>query len=720
MRQHLNLLLLLLLLAATARAQTFTPDWESLDARPTPAWWTDAKFGIFIHWGVYSVPAYTKKGSYAEWYQHSLENNTNSGLVRQFHQNNYGARTYYDLADDFHADLFNPDDWAKLFERSGARYVVLTSKHHDGYCLWPSIHANRTWGFPWNSVERGPRRDLIGELFTSLNRTKVKPGLYFSLYEWFNPLWKADPKRFAQDHTMPQLYDLVQRYEPWVVWSDGDWDALPETWESPQFLAWLYNQSSVRSRVVVNDRWGSGVRFKHGGIYTPEYQPELEFENHDWEESRGMGYSYGYNRAEDAEDYNSSQSLVLHLCDKVSRGGNFLLDIGPDAHGQIPPIMQERLLDIGRWLDVNGEAIYNTRRWRSTNQWSAGRRDLKPELIDGWKTGGDLLLKQTVEPPAGFARIEHFYTYNPANNTLYAILTQYPTDRKVTLRGISIPPGSEVTLLGSTDKLRRENIGANTILFLPEYNPSKMKTPQAFVLKISNFGAFTPKPEIRLSYDPKTMQPTVTLHHKQSDAVIRYTTDGSEPSSVSPIYSAPLQPKLEVNIKAKAFSAGKLESNTQEQTVKTYPFMPAMSLFQAPKPGLQMMEKAVAEYKCSAIEKGRTTQQSLVRNFELPPACNGNKCAVLWRGYINIPETGGYQFWTESDDGSMLYIDGVPVVDNEGDHGMESKTGFAYLAQGQHQIQLRYYDAGGGYGLKVHFAPVGKQKMPIPESWLGN
>ncbi|MBP6827653.1 MAG: alpha-L-fucosidase, partial [Saprospiraceae bacterium] len=128
-----------LLLSVAVFSQTaYSPDWSSLDKRPTPDWWLDAKFGIFIHWGVYSVPAYTTLGNYAEWYQNSLESNAHNGKVRDFHRKNFGERTYYDLADDFHAELFNPDEWAKLFEQAGAKYVVLTSKHHDGFCLWPS------------------------------------------------------------------------------------------------------------------------------------------------------------------------------------------------------------------------------------------------------------------------------------------------------------------------------------------------------------------------------------------------------------------------------------------------------------------------------------------------------------------------------------------------------------------------------------------------------
>ncbi len=117
-------------------AQTYQPNWESLDKRPTPQWFKDSKFGIFIHWGVYSVPGWSTKGNYAEWYQQGLQ--TTDTARQKFHKAKFGNRTYYDLANDFKAELFNPDDWAKLFERSGAKYIVLTSKHHDGFTLWPN------------------------------------------------------------------------------------------------------------------------------------------------------------------------------------------------------------------------------------------------------------------------------------------------------------------------------------------------------------------------------------------------------------------------------------------------------------------------------------------------------------------------------------------------------------------------------------------------------
>ncbi|MGC4101742.1 alpha-L-fucosidase [Ferruginibacter sp.] len=415
------------LYAVSATAQTYQPTWESLDKRPTPTWYTDAKFGIFIHWGVYSVPGWSSKGQYAEWYQNGLQGGDTAR--QRFHKEKFGNRTYYDLANDFKAELFKPDEWAKLFEQSGAKYIVLTSKHHDGFTLWPSKEADRDWGFKWNAVDVGPKRDLIADLFTAVRKTSVHAGMYFSLYEWFNPLWKKDKAKFATDHVWPQMKDLINNYQPDVFWTDGDWEAADSVWKSKEFLTWLYNESPVKNKIIVNDRWGAGLRFKHGGIYTPEYQPDLDFEDHAWEESRGMGYSYGYNREEDAWDYNSTQSLVLQLVDKVSRGGNFLLDIGPDEHGKIPPIMQERLLQIGDWLKINGEAIYNTTRWKIHSQWSAGNREYK-------NRSGDMLLKITIDPDPGYAVKEVFYTYNSNTNSLYAIFPRYPSDQKLVLKDI--------------------------------------------------------------------------------------------------------------------------------------------------------------------------------------------------------------------------------------------------------------------------------------------
>jgi len=304
--------------------------------------------------------------------------------------------------------------------------------------------------------------------------------MYYSLYEWFNPLWLKNKDLYTTSHVWPQMKELINTYQPDVFWTDGDWDTTDTVWRSTSFLSWLYNESPVKDKIVTFDRWGSGIRFNHGGVYTPEYQPELSFKDHPWEESRGMGSSYGYNRAEDAWDYNSTQSLLLQLIDKVSRGGNFLLDIGPDEHGKIPPIMQERLLQMGEWLKVNGEAIYDTKQWKVASQWSAGRTDYKP------KNGhGDLLLKLTIEPDSGYAVKEVFYTYNDQRKSLYALLPQYPVNKKIVLKDLKLSPTNKVTLLQTQQNLNWKQLGANVEVQLPEFNPAKMKTGEAYVLKIA-------------------------------------------------------------------------------------------------------------------------------------------------------------------------------------------------------------------------------------------
>jgi len=243
-----------LLSACLAAAEPYQAQWESLDKRPTPSWFQDAKFGIFMHWGVYSVPAWGEKTKYAEWYWNSL--NTKGSPTEEFHNRVYGSDfPYFQFADRFRPHLFDPEQWADLFVRSGARYVVLTSKHHDGYCLWPSKEANTSWGRPWNAVDTAPGRDLLGELTAAVNkRHELKMGFYYSLYEWYNPLYRQDVGKYVDQHMLPQMYELVNKYKPYLFWTDGEWDHPSSTWKSEQFLAWLYNESPVKDVVAVNDR----------------------------------------------------------------------------------------------------------------------------------------------------------------------------------------------------------------------------------------------------------------------------------------------------------------------------------------------------------------------------------------------------------------------------------------------------------------------------------
>ncbi|MDR2863021.1 MAG: alpha-L-fucosidase [Puniceicoccales bacterium] len=469
-------------LAPVAQAAApYDANWASLDKRPLPGWFQDAKFGIFIHWGPYSVPAWAKRGTYAESYWNRLGKDA---AATAFHKKNYGENfSYMDFAPRFTAELFDAKEWAALFKRAGARYVVPTSKHHDGFALWPSEHASSAYGRPWNAVETGPKRDLLGELAAATRAQGLKFGFYISLHEWFHPLWK-DPKarkRFVNEHYIPQFKDVVTRYQPSLIFGDGEWDMPSKDWKSEELLAWLYNESPSKEDVVVNDRWGKETRHRHGGYYTTEYGAGLQDGAHAWEENRGIAYSFGLNRAERIGDYKTSRELVLVLADLVSRGGNLLLNIGPAADGTIPPIMEERLLDIGAWLDVNGEAIYGTRPAGRPCQWTEGKRP--KQQYSHYKAKYNLLDTVGQKPKGGNAVKQVFYTQK--GSTLYAICAGWP-EAQLILRDVDAGDSATVTLLGSPGELSYTRDGAALKIKTPAFGPDDAPCKYAYTFKITN------------------------------------------------------------------------------------------------------------------------------------------------------------------------------------------------------------------------------------------
>ncbi len=479
-------------LRAGAQPRRYRADWASLDTRPMPPWYTDAKFGIFIHWGVYSVPSFAPvnvkdQTPYAEWYWHSLTEgkkaNASTGdgaLTWGFHKRVYGPDfPYFDFARMFRAELFDPDRWADVFSRSGARYVALTSKHHEGFTLWRSAEANRAWGRPWNSVDIGPKRDLVMELSEAGRRKGLRMGIYYSLYEWYNPLWLSDRKRYVAEHLFPQFKDVVMHVKPSIIFSDGEWEMSSAEWRSPELLAWLFNDSPVADEVVIDDRWGKDTRHKHGGYFTTEYTSGLQQSQHPWEESRGMGFSYGYNRMETWKDYHTNRELLLMLIDIVSRGGNLLLDIGPTADGRIPVIMEERLIEIGNWLRTNAEAIYGTHAPKQSRQWSTGAI---PHMEDKEFMSEYDISKLVDTPPAGYARVDAFFTAK--NHVLYALLPRWPANQ-ISLEGVRAGSGARVTLLESGDELRSQSEGNRLQVEIPDSLRSKIPYRDVYVLKMA-------------------------------------------------------------------------------------------------------------------------------------------------------------------------------------------------------------------------------------------
>ncbi len=333
-------------------------NWESLRSRPYPDWFKDAKLGIFIHWGLYSVPAYGGTESYGEWFLRGLQvgGKTRTNFQKRVYGENF---TYRDYAPLFKAELFDADEWADIFKRSGAGYIILVTKHHDGYCLWPSKQAP-----DWNSVDVGPKRDIVGELTKATRKAGLKMGLYYSLTEWNNPLhrWYTDPNDeiapYVEEYMLPQFKDLISTYKPSLIFTDGEWYNKASDFHAAEFIAWYYNL--VGDDAIVNNRWGGGSDI---GFLTPEYSSGLKNTDRPWSEVRGLGRSFGLNRNEKLEAYMTPEELVHFFVKAVANGGGITINVGPKADGQIPLLQQERLIQLGEWIIIYGEAIYGSKTW---------------------------------------------------------------------------------------------------------------------------------------------------------------------------------------------------------------------------------------------------------------------------------------------------------------------------------------------------------------------
>lgn len=430
----------------------YEPNWDSIDSRPIPQWFDQAKVGIFIHWGVFSVPSFGSEWFWWYWRKQHLQ------PYVDFMQRNYPPDfTYQDFAPHFTAEFFDAKEWTDIFTASGAKYIVLTTKHHEGFTLWGS---KTSWN--WNSVDVGPKRDLVGEVASAVRaHGGLRLGLYHSLFEWFHPLFELDAANvfttnyFPTSKTLPELYELIVKYKPEVLWSDGDGDAPDTYWNSTGFLAWLYNDSPVRDTVVTNDRWGYGSICTHGGYYTcaDRYQPG-HLLKHKWENCMTIDKkSWGYRRNAQLSDFLTIEQLVATLVETVSCGGNLLVNIGPTHDGRIAPIFEERLRQMGQWLQVNGDAIYNTSAWRAQND------SITPNI---------------------------WYTAKPQEKSIFAILLEWPNAGFVILNEPVVTHGqTEVVLVGHGEVPWEAVRPSGLRVVLPPLSSTQMPCPWAWTLKIT-------------------------------------------------------------------------------------------------------------------------------------------------------------------------------------------------------------------------------------------
>jgi alpha-L-fucosidase len=442
----------------------YEPTIESLNRHPLPQWYADAKLGIFIHWGLYSVPGwaplvhpnhdfdstdYIHHNPYSEWYLNSMR--LEGSPTQAYHREHYGADyDYYNFAATFNGQVkkWDPNQWATIFRQAGAKYVVLTSKHHDGFTLWPSATPNPSLA----PDRRHASRDIVGELAAAVRKQDLRMGLYYSGgYDW---TFVPGPIRVAADYKSvkpqtpaygayvdAQMRELIARYHPAVLWNDIDY---PKSGHPLEIMADYYNAVPDG---VIDDRFGVA----HSDFKSPEYETLDKISPLKWEECRGLGRSFGFNRAEGEAETIASQDLIYLLADIVSKNGNLLLDVGPEADGTIPPVQLSRLQALGSWLHLNGEAIYGTTPWTRAT---------------GITTDGTEI------------------RFTRKDSVIYAILLGQPKSSSFTITSFSLKHGAKITLLGQARPLAWSIHDSSTTVSLP----AKLPGDYAFSLKIVGSG----------------------------------------------------------------------------------------------------------------------------------------------------------------------------------------------------------------------------------------
>ena len=459
---------------------TVEPTWDSIKANyKLPDWWRDAKFGIFMHWGLYAVPAH---GS--EWYALHMYNNPET---IQWHKEHFGPQDkfgYKDFIPKFTAAKWNPDAWADLFKKAGAKFVVPAAEHHDGFSLWDSAYNK------YNAKKMGPRRDLIADLGKAVRARGLKFGVsnhsieHFTFIrlnenlketDLFDPAW-SDFYSFA-DRDKPEAlrkfltlwvaknFELIDKYQPDLLWFDNGVNARTFDPLKLKVAAYYYNQAK---------KWGKQVSlstkdsaYLAGSILDFERMSRApaELTDYAWQVDNPVLYRFGY--TEDHPGIAKADGVVRNLVNNVSKNGGLLLNISPRADGTIPDDQQKLLLDIGNWLDVNGDAIYGTRPWTKFGEGTPAPRG----------TNAAPATATAPRPPV--------YRFTTKGDTLYAIALSWPGEQAVitSLATEKAPAGTikRVTLLGHKGALKFTQDAEGLKITMPAIKPCDY----AYALKIT-------------------------------------------------------------------------------------------------------------------------------------------------------------------------------------------------------------------------------------------
>jgi alpha-L-fucosidase len=462
--------------------EPFQPTWESLKAHKDPEWFRDAKFGIYTHWGPVTVGCEDAPRG-GEWY--GMEMYQTNKPIFAYHKQKFGDQKtfgYKDVIPLFTASKFDPEKWADLFARAGARFAGPVAVHHDNFAMWDSAVT------PWNSMKVGPRRDITGELAKAYKARGLKflptfhhgfawryfePSFSFDAADGKNVLLYTEPhgpkdppsKRF-QDQWLAMVMEVVQKYEPDMIWFDFELSKVITPEYQQRMFADYYNWAAAHGKESAVAHKFRDIH-QHTGILDFERGREDKLVPYPWLTDTALGPWFNRN----IDKYRTTENLVQVLVDIVSKNGCMLLNVGPNADGSIPARAEKMLIEIGDWLKINGEAIYGTRPWKVFGE--GPTRDEKgggfSERADKRFTARDI--RFTIRPNSGQAA---------KGDVLYAIALGWPDDRKLTVKSLAGEKVTAVTLVGSANQVQWTQGDDGLTVILPETKPCEY----AITLKI--------------------------------------------------------------------------------------------------------------------------------------------------------------------------------------------------------------------------------------------
>ena len=501
---------------------------EDFDARME--WWRDAGFGMFIHWGIYAVPAgvYQGKGAYAEWIMDQAQ---------------IPIEEYEKYAGEFNPVKFNAAYWVKLAKDAGMKYIVITSKHHDGFCLWDSKVSD------YDIMDRTPyKEDILKELSKACKKEGIRLCFYHSIMDWHHPDANGENfSKYREEYMKPQLKELLTSYgDIGVLWFDGEWI---EEWTEDQGRD-LYNYlRNIKPDLIINNRVGKGRSGMQGmnayddavgDFGTPEQEILEGTSNMDWESCMTMNNHWGY--ASYDKNFKSSEMLIHNLIDIAAKGGNYLLNIGPTAEGLFPDESIERLGEMGDWMNINGEIIHNS------------------GAVKNYRESEDL-----------------YYIESKDGKWVYAIAMDWPGEN-IELNYIAPEAGAKISLLGYSQPLEWEALpetGTRIQIPVSLQDPVNRPCKYAWVFKMKGTIVDVVDAPVVMFDDKEakdkalfTDQVSVLLSSETPGAKIYYTLNGSDPDHNSSVYSGPLSLNKSVLIKAVAVKDQMAESQVRVVELK--------------------------------------------------------------------------------------------------------------------------------------------------------